>query len=90
MTTYVKSRHWFRFHLSTSIVLMFVAAGFMWTNCQTYQIDNTSAPVNTVFYINGVACNPQVDSLSQLRKFGIVTPHRPFKESASSADAQYH
>ena len=31
-------RFWFQLHLSTAIVLMFVAGGFLWANVREYQL----------------------------------------------------
>jgi hypothetical protein len=54
-------RHWFRIHLSTAVVLMFVAGGLLWLN-----LESASSALGWPFYFREILYQPDLDGISSI------------------------
>jgi hypothetical protein len=63
-------RRWFQIHLSTAVVMMFVAGGFVWANCQLFYYGRG-------FYVRGFPFSFYYSDVFQetmSRSFGPIEP----------------
>lgn len=79
-----RKRPWFQFHLSTAVVLMFVAAGLLWLN-----MPETAAPEKVEAAINTARTSSEsgvtVEKWNQGRFFGFSSTHPFIRCPAASA-----